>query len=63
MTDNDVFWDDLKPLQDIISTLTIQENKPSEKQLEQEIEDFKEGIQYFIHDIIMNNIQLYYCMT
>lgn len=59
MTDKDVLWNDLNQLHDIMSSITIQENNPSEKQIEKEIEDFKEGIQYFIHDIIYNNILLY----
>ena len=59
MTDNDVYWNDLKPLKDIFHDLTINENKPSKKEIEKEIEDFKESIQYFIHDIIMANILLY----
>lgn len=59
MTDNDVFWDDLKPLEDVLNKLTIVDNKPSKKEIEQEIEGFKESIQYFIHDIVDHNILLY----
>ena len=59
MTDNDVYWNDLKPLKDLFDNLTVNENKPSKKEIEKEIEDFKESIQYFIHDIVMANILLY----
>ena len=34
MTDNDVFWDDLKPLEDVLNKLTIVDNKPSKKEIE-----------------------------
>ena len=60
MTDTDVYWNDLKELEDITDKLKIsEEKKQSKKEIEQEIESFKEGIQYFIHDIIQHNIMMY----
>lgn len=59
MSNDDVYWNDLKQLNDVFNQLTIKCDKPTKEEVEQEIENFKESIQYFIKDIIEFNILLY----
>ena len=52
---NDVHWNDLQPLKDILDDIeapnTVVDNK--------DIEDFKESVCYIVDDVINNNIQMY----
>jgi len=50
-----VFCNDLKQLKDIIDDIKATEIQITEK----DIDDFKESICYFVHDILTNNIQIY----
>ena len=52
---NNTYWNDLQILKDIQDDLIIEENKYTDK----DIEEFKEGIMYFIDDFINQNIKLY----
>ena len=50
-------WDDLEILDDIQDSLIIQEQ--TKKYTEKDMDEFKEGILYFIDDFINQNIKLY----
>lgn len=50
-----VFWKDLQPLKDILDELEAPNTTINDK----DIEDFKESVCYFIHDILTNNIHIY----
>ena len=52
---NNTYWNDLQILKDIQNDLIVEENKYTDK----DIEEFKEGIMYFIDDFINQNIKLY----
>ena len=52
-----IYWDELQSLTDIQNNLIIQEQ--TKKYTEKDIDEFKEGILYFIDDIINQNIKLY----
>jgi len=52
---NNVFWNDLQPLKDILDELEAPNTVINDK----DIEDFKESVCYIVNDVINNNISIY----
>mgnify|MGYP001183996402 CR=1 FL=1 len=52
---NDVHWNDLQPLKDILDDIVAPNTVVNNK----DIEDFKESVCYIVDDVINNNIQMY----
>ena len=50
------YWNDLKALEDITEKITAPIEEPYD---DDDIEQFKESVQYFIDDFINHNIKLY----